>query len=139
MRIFRLASVLALALLPTGAFAGDFATEALIRTIGVERQEQAAFLEYCQCTVATAPSPEDIVSHLHEGLRAAKNAEEVESVRLYCTDSIAAHSFAERDRLNILALGSLRAGRADEANALLKKVASIAELDRNLAERTCKL
>jgi hypothetical protein len=130
-------TILAL-LISANVAADETAVEAVLRSIGIERRDQAAFLEFCHCTTPTAPSFDRVVKSMHEGFRAAKNKEEAESVRLYCAASIASHSFSERDRLNVKALELLRSNRIDEGNYTLNNAKSLSELDGNLAKMTCK-
>lgn len=94
-----------------------------------------------ECWAQGAPrtlSADEIVAKTKEAFRTAKNAREIAGIKMWCTDSIASLSFRQRDALMVQALGLMKVDKIDEANVLLKKVASLEELDKNLSTLVCK-
>lgn len=84
------------------------------------------------------PSADEIVAKTKAAFRTAKNAEEIASIKMWCTDNIASLSFRQRDALMVQALGLMKVDKIDEANVLLKRVASLEELDKTMSTLVCK-
>jgi Fe2+ transport system protein B len=81
---------------------------------------------------------DDFVPKIQEAYRKARTQKEIESVTAYCKEKVASFSFKERDALSVQAIKLLEEKKLEEANALLKQVNDLEELDENLGKLTCK-
>jgi hypothetical protein len=86
----------------------------------------------------TLPPIEQELSRIQKSLREAKTPEEIQSVKLYCRDTIAAYSFPKREKLMLDALTLLQQDKIAQANELLAKAHEQEEMDGHLADLTCK-
>ncbi len=84
------------------------------------------------------PTQDQVLQRTREGFKNAKTKEAREGVRMWCTDSIRALDFRDRDRLMVEALKLMEADKLAEANERLKKVGEMEELADNLAKLVCK-
>jgi hypothetical protein len=84
------------------------------------------------------PTPDEIIKLTHASFRKAKNLKEIESLKEWCRDNLAAFSFKERDRLMVSVVSLLRDNKLEEANAALKRMNELKELDKNLGDMSCK-
>jgi len=83
-------------------------------------------------------TPDDIISEAHASFATAKNTKDIESVKEWCRDNLAVFSFKERDQLMVSALSLLGDNKLEEANTAIKRVNQLEELDKNLADMSCK-
>jgi hypothetical protein len=83
-------------------------------------------------------TPDEVAKQAHAAFPKAKSQGEVESVSEWCRDNFAAFSFKERDQLMVRALSFLGNNKLDEANAALKRVNQLEEMDKNLGDMSCK-
>lgn len=90
-------------------------------------------------SMAAAPSsPEEVIKRAQEAFSKTKDREGVESIKMWCRDSLATFSFPERNKLMTQAIKLMEMNKLDEANALLKRANSLEELDTNLSTLVCK-
>jgi hypothetical protein len=111
----------------------------LLMGLGLMRQKEAGYLEFTNTKLSDPrPTTDLIVKQLRDGLRAAKNPQEITDVRDFCTASIESVSFAERNLLMGQAIDLLRSGRLPETNATLTKVNDLSDMDQHLSDLICK-
>ena len=84
------------------------------------------------------PPIEQQLQRIQEGFRKAKTPKEIQSVKLYCRDTISAYSFKDREGLMMQGLSLMQQNEIAEANKVLAHVAELEKLDANLAALTCK-
>ena len=90
-------------------------------------------------SMAAAPlSPEEVIKRAQEAFSKTKEKDGVESIKMWCRDSIAMFSFPERNKLMTQALKLMEINKLDEANSLLKRANSLEELDTNVSNLACK-
>jgi alpha-D-ribose 1-methylphosphonate 5-triphosphate diphosphatase PhnM len=83
-------------------------------------------------------TPNQVVQQTHDGFRNAKNLQDIESIEAWCRDYVATFTFKERDQFMAKAVSLLSGNKIKEANAALKRVKDLEELDKNLGDITCK-
>ena len=81
---------------------------------------------------------DDIIKRAREDFQKAKTKEAVESITMWCTDTLDSLNFHERDRLMAQSIKLLEAKKGDEAAALIKRGKAIEELNKNLASLVCR-
>ena len=81
---------------------------------------------------------DELVRQTQEAFGKAKSDKERQSIAMWCKDMVTTFSFRRRDKLSVEAINLMRSGHLDEANALLKQVKSIEDLDETLGAWICK-
>ena len=84
------------------------------------------------------PSLEEIIKVTREAFRTAKNKDQVESVKLWCSDGVA--SLSHNEKMGLLREGDrlINAGKMVEAVDILEKLKAIDDANDKLASAVCK-
>ena len=84
------------------------------------------------------PPLEQELQDIKEEFRKAKTPQKIQSVKLYCRDTIAAHSFENSQGLLMKALSLIQQNKNAEANKFLAQAMELDRLDANLTASACK-
>jgi hypothetical protein len=84
------------------------------------------------------PSADSILRKAREAFWTAKSSEQIESVKVWCRDSLGALILHESNRMIAHAAKLREADNVEEADAIVKRVIALKAQNEQLAQTVCK-